>query len=254
MLKNFSESKQAFEESLPALESIEMSSKIPSGKDNNFVFRPGILFPEDRCDETLTRHASTLYCLLNLAYKKQHEFDMNDSVSYLSNIDNVAKEFRLLLEGLSDKVSTYNLHSSAFSLARHTELIGINYHQSRKNKGYYSWFTTPRPHASLVDEIEFLKQISLHPDCNDELRYASLKVFEKKLSATTLNTNDPLKKLLDAGIAHATCHIHPKICFKKLSDFCHSKDLVPPDELQLYINKIKKESASLSATEATFTH
>lgn len=235
MLEDFSLKKRAFEETLPQLEANAVAGRNPSIQDKKITFQPHHIFRKDRCDRVLIEKASTLYVCLNIAYQKQSGNMDNDLIA----LESMIEQFDGLLASLSDTVSRYAISSSAFSLAKHIEFMGIRYAKIPKRFCFFGL----RNIDVALEEIEFLKVVSNNENCNDEVRYAALKVLEQK-SCFQPYINSKLRALLNEGLSHTNQHVNQALCFRMIREFCHKNNIIFPDQLQLYVNAVMREQAS----------
>lgn len=196
--------------------------------------------------DPLQRVASELLeCMASINY-------IGVSNSLEKQLSDIVVEFEQELGKLSDNVAATNICSTAFSLAHYMERMSERYrnayivlsgsmtcgaggfsHVSSWMYFYLRWWAR----RSCRDaEVEFIQDISDHPECTDFERYAVLHVLrEKIMNYEASSMNSVLKKLLTTGIECAYIPTTNPFYIDIIKNFCEERDLFLPSGLKTFL-------------------
>lgn len=247
-LESFIKEKQSFEDyvRINKIQYLQLQTvkKLQSNKD---AYKE---IAEDICG-TMTKVASGLYQDLSALQKKLsfltiHE--QNEHHEKISRILDISTKFESALAELSDFIAEHEVISSAFSLARHMELLPTLYQRSYETNynryskysfGIFYSFKVLCRASARKEEIEFLSQkLSKHSHCDNATRIVAAKVIIEKINDRRFWYNSLLKKLLEKGIKCSGAWSSPYFSmFDELNEFCHANRIFIHHDLQCYLNE-----------------
>ncbi|MDP3562350.1 MAG: hypothetical protein Q8R83_09270 [Legionellaceae bacterium] len=252
-LKSFIEIKQSFENCVKTTKTEYLQrQELKKRQLSEEAYKE---IAEDVC-VTMTEAASNLYHNLsalqrNLSYLSVQ--DQNKHNEEISRILDISARFELVLGELSDFIAEHEVISSAFSLARHMELLPILYQRSYETNynryskysfGIFYSFKVLCRSSARKEEIEFIsKKLSKHSQCNDVVRIITAKVIIEKINDREFWYNSLLKQLLEKGIKCSGAWSSPYYSmFDELNEFCHSHRIFIHNDLQCYLNEKIQDS------------
>ncbi len=204
---------------------------------------------EDIC-HAMAGFASSLYQELNILQRQLSCLSVQEQNQHHQKIHStldITKRFESALAELSDYITEHGVTSSAFSLARHMELLPTLYQRSYETNynryGKYSFgifysFKVFCRSSVRTQEIEFLsKKLSKHPNCTDEMRLIAANVMIKKIKENR-SWSSLLKVQLEKGVQCSVVGSYFSGCiFEELNQFCQENQIAMHDELLCYLNK-----------------
>ena len=237
----------------------EIKSFIKSLSDKRDIYtkqRNAVLSKNSRSDiisQALTMLSSDLYNDLVLVSKCFCGNELNDPIwlNAMGKINKIANDFELALGRLSDDIFSLKIKSSAFSLTRLADLLSMKYernYEDRYNRnGFFSLgilYTIKKylRTSTRAEEIDFLSnKISLHPSCNDIIRYNAFLVVIHKIDDCNPK-NSILRDILMTGQCCAFLPEHEHIPpYEMLDSFCSKHHIKKPNSLLSYMNN-KRDS------------
>lgn len=169
----------------------------------------------------------------------------SENENHKSTLHSIILEFNSLLQKLSTTVSQTRIKTSAFSLAHQIHLIQQTYHHL-PNKGSITLFASDGSKA-FEEDMNFIRDVSDHPKCTDDIRIASLKILKNKNESYLLGSNQKTDELINFSLQYSKNNYDDNAYCQLFADFCHeTENIIPPDQLQSYLNQNKRNRISTS--------